>query len=585
MDHTLCCLDTVYPIGDTTACCGVDIYRAHIQSCCRGEITDNVPQLFSVCCSGTAYDKRKVECLSGVPTGRCSERGEEDVEESEAAGGEQSSPAQAYDVRQLVCCEGKLYPLNSKRACCGSRYLPSNACIGRRPVSRVAYCSGVKYMESEKHCCEGVLHKFRRGSQCCRSMYYNRRTQRCVQGSVVDIEVKGPRCLNKPYSPSRHKCCDDTKLHMKRPGFVCCGSDYILPNKYTRCEKGEVVMMRQAKQCKGDSSNGKKKIDKDSNKYVCCDGKYFRKHFTRKCCGDRYVIKSKTCESNVIPSKPEDYDSGIGGGASGEERRCGRRVYTIGERVCCGGQSMYIEREGFACCGTRYYRTSSAYYCSAKGELERRAVCGPGITYDSAGQVCCRASALKIRKASKNKKGDKATEDVNPKVYSKEKGYRCCGRLYIYSEKFSCHSGIPKEKKRQDSSSRSGGRGSDDGSLTGLGLAIPSDQSGLLGLLDDLSEMGIDLNSILRYLEGLGVDTSGLDISGALNLGGVDWSGLQLGNSANDDSDEDSEEADDEDKSSSKKGNKKSPKKNKKDKKKPKNNSNKSKKNNSKDRS
>uniref|UniRef100_A0A3B5M4G7 Usher syndrome 2A (autosomal recessive, mild) n=1 Tax=Xiphophorus couchianus TaxID=32473 RepID=A0A3B5M4G7_9TELE len=153
------------------------------------------------------------------------------------------------DSSHPVCCNGKLVPSQSSHQCCGRYYVPvktNEYCCPDHLQGRVSVGPG-------DSCCGGVPYSMIGGQLCCSGRLHDGYGVQCCGGKIVDDVLV---------------CCDDA-VHTYKPGFICCGKEYINSSTSLCCM----------------DNNGYPTIHPSGNatvKLQCCGSKVI--HLDEKCC-------------------------------------------------------------------------------------------------------------------------------------------------------------------------------------------------------------------------------------------------------------------------------------------------------------
>uniref|UniRef100_A0A3B5LYR8 Usher syndrome 2A (autosomal recessive, mild) n=1 Tax=Xiphophorus couchianus TaxID=32473 RepID=A0A3B5LYR8_9TELE len=176
------------------------------------------------------------------------------------------------DSSHPVCCNGKLVPSQSSHQCCGRYYVPvktNEYCCPDHLQGRVSVGPG-------DSCCGGVPYSMIGGQLCCSGRLHDGYGVQCCGGKIVDDVLV---------------CCDDA-VHTYKPGFICCGKEYINSSTSLCCM----------------DNNGYPTIHPSGNatvKLQCCGSKVI--HLDEKCCNgigfdpQRHVCADQATAGLLIP--------------------------------------------------------------------------------------------------------------------------------------------------------------------------------------------------------------------------------------------------------------------------------------------
>ncbi|GFO50464.1 usherin, partial [Plakobranchus ocellatus] len=176
--------------------------------------------------------------------------------------------------------------------------------------------------------------------------------------TYIECGILENQCGRVCYSGAK-ECCDGN-LHDARPGYGCCGTDYL---------------------------------PKASSDLVCCAGKFYSPQENFKCCGRRYihVPDGEICcadpvENRVSVSRGDACCGGIPYVTDGAQICCKNTLWSRLGRQCCGGKVIpdtticcggpddgqdHLPKPGFSCCGQEYVNTSITLCCvSDTGESQ-----------------------------------------------------------------------------------------------------------------------------------------------------------------------------------------------------------------------
>uniref|UniRef100_A0A1A7W9R6 Usher syndrome 2A (Autosomal recessive, mild) n=3 Tax=Nothobranchiidae TaxID=405002 RepID=A0A1A7W9R6_9TELE len=169
------------PVGHSV--CGTSCFHPDQQVCCSGQL--HAEKLHHHCCDGSYLSLNN-----------------------------HSNP---------VCCNGKLVPSLPDHQCCGGYYVPvktNEYCCPDHSQGRVSVGPG-------DSCCGGVPYSVTGGQLCCSGSLHDGYGVQCCGGRVVDDNLE---------------CCGDAKkggVHKHKPGFVCCGDNYINSSTSLCCTDNE----------------------------------------------------------------------------------------------------------------------------------------------------------------------------------------------------------------------------------------------------------------------------------------------------------------------------------------------------------
>uniref|UniRef100_A0A3B5QN66 Usherin n=1 Tax=Xiphophorus maculatus TaxID=8083 RepID=A0A3B5QN66_XIPMA len=176
------------------------------------------------------------------------------------------------DSSHPVCCNGKLLPSQPNHQCCGRYYVPvktNEYCCPDHLQGRVSVGPG-------DSCCGGVPYSMTGGQLCCSGRLHDGYGVQCCGGKIVDDVLV---------------CCDDA-VHTYKPGFICCGKEYINSSTSLCCM----------------DNNGYPTIHPSGNatmKLQCCGSKVI--HLDEKCCNgigfdpQRHVCADQATAGLLIP--------------------------------------------------------------------------------------------------------------------------------------------------------------------------------------------------------------------------------------------------------------------------------------------
>uniref|UniRef100_A0A3Q3B8L8 Usher syndrome 2A (autosomal recessive, mild) n=1 Tax=Kryptolebias marmoratus TaxID=37003 RepID=A0A3Q3B8L8_KRYMA len=122
-----------------------------------------------------------------------------------------------------ACCSGKLVPPLPDHQCCGGYYVPirnNGYCCPDHLQGRVSVGPG-------DSCCGGVPYSMTGGQLCCSGSLHDGYGVQCCGGRIVDDILV---------------CCGDAEkgeVHQYKPGFVCCGQEYINSSTSLCCVDNE----------------------------------------------------------------------------------------------------------------------------------------------------------------------------------------------------------------------------------------------------------------------------------------------------------------------------------------------------------
>ncbi|XP_035991625.1 usherin [Fundulus heteroclitus] len=171
-----------------------------------------------------------------------------------------------------VCCNGKLVPFRPNHQCCGGYYVVvknNEYCCPDHLQGRVSVGPG-------DSCCGGVPYSMTGGQLCCSGRLHDGYGFQCCGGRIVDAILV---------------CCDDA-VHTYKPGFVCCGKEYINSSTSLCCV----------------NNNGSPTIHPSGNATVtlqCCGSKVI--HLDEECCNgvgfdpQRHVCADRATAGLLIP--------------------------------------------------------------------------------------------------------------------------------------------------------------------------------------------------------------------------------------------------------------------------------------------
>ncbi|XP_014832285.1 PREDICTED: usherin-like isoform X1 [Poecilia mexicana] len=171
------------------------------------------------------------------------------------------------DSSHPVCCNGKLVPSQPNHQCCGRYYVPvktNEYCCPDHLQGRVSVGPG-------DSCCGGVPYSMTGGQLCCSGRLHDGYGVQCCGGKIVDDVLV---------------CCDDA-VHAYKPGFICCGKEYINSSTSLCCV----------------DDDGYPTIHPSGNatvKLQCCGSKVI--HLDEKCCnGIGFDPQRHVCADQATP--------------------------------------------------------------------------------------------------------------------------------------------------------------------------------------------------------------------------------------------------------------------------------------------
>ncbi|PIK36883.1 hypothetical protein BSL78_26285 [Apostichopus japonicus] len=418
-NREVCCYGQVHDVGSADgACCNHVPYSRHNASCCRGVITEGVPEIPGIQeCSGqqSYWTSDKISCQNGQVR---------DKHPSDACCGNE-----IINTDERICCGGE----NLKRKgpddiCCGtasyravifaSKICKGGALVVKKPHHE--YCEGARkvYDTRTEICCSNMRVHERSNPwglerQCCGHAVHHPEEQSCFQDRVFPIPSESAEsktiteltvemcqennqlsafgqtcCQGKPISDSTHKCCDDhvySIAGMEDPQCcrgrcfdsnareaVCCEGIWHFTGGVAKTCIGQVAVAADEQLC-GDTIYPRAEmanvaVTAFSMTALTCvamvSGFRFARHHpgTREARADDHLgegIEEKKLYSSV---------------ACGDELYnplthicCDDTVIEDGRQVCCNGRVQNLTQENEnSCCGSTAYNNLTAVCCGER---------------------------------------------------------------------------------------------------------------------------------------------------------------------------------------------------------------------------
>ncbi|XP_071834461.1 uncharacterized protein [Apostichopus japonicus] len=426
-NREVCCYGQVHDVGSADgACCNHMPYSRHNASCCRGVITEGVPEIPGIQeCSGqqSYWTSDKISCQNGQVR---------DKHPSDACCGNE-----IINTDERICCGGE----NLKRKgpddiCCGTAILPSrDFCVEgkivHRDVLEDSYCSlrsdnwpftieRILTYNSDTYICKGGAlvvkkphHEYCEGARkvydtrteiccsnirvhersnpwglerhCCGHAVHHPEEQSCFQDRVFPIPSEfAERCGLSLYNTVTEVCIKDhvysktiTELtvemcqennQLSAFGQTCCQGKPISDSTHKCCDDHvySIAGMEDPQCCRG------RVFDSNAREAVCCEGIW---HFTGGV--------AKTCIGQVAVAADEQLcGDTIYLRADGE--CCGDGIFDDSTHLCCDGVRLPKEDQGEVCCGTTKYHGGSTDQICCQGTLHEMVP----------GQGCCGSSLV-----------------------------------------------------------------------------------------------------------------------------------------------------------------------------------------------
>ncbi|XP_051513039.1 galaxin-like isoform X2 [Myxocyprinus asiaticus] len=293
MKTHLCCVDTIFELGENLFCCGNNLYNRETHCCCTSDSNDlQVKPKPETCCSNLA------DVLSTENSFTKKSAGSELTQSQQqflsafvslpTKVSDMMCASKAYNPQESICCSGNLYRKSSAIIKCCGKYRYS-------------------LLDETVLCCNGILHhNLPEQSVCVGGVVYTPGETACQL--YVRPRLGEHCCGVKTLNPEIHICCNGHR-HNKTNGTFCCGSEAYDPNdKSLRCCSGHLYITRlggKAECC------GTLLLEDNTNQTCCSSTSHAMLYETQPkhmCCGNYYYNTSlwSCCAGHLKPTPKTD---------------------------------------------------------------------------------------------------------------------------------------------------------------------------------------------------------------------------------------------------------------------------------------
>lgn len=394
----ICCggkiLPNLTPCGKKRECCNDWPFVPEFQTCSQGNGIWNVPRHFASICGSKIFNNQTHVCDSNNYV--VVEKGE--LERKPSVCWDKNGTPVRYNELEHFCCDRQLWSNVGYEDpdCCNNvpydRASPNHVCCQGSLLSTGGIpmtCEGRVAYSNDQQVCGGFIYNKSDGS-CCGSGVYDPERELCCGDTVkIPKSSETERCCGLAKfdeADASLVCCDNSTLHTKVPGYQCCGSSLMNPEK-SICLNDEYMIGREYEDKTCNASNLEHERGTccagilHVGKFGSCDGLHFvgraddqlwcgqgvLKHGEACCDGIPYDQESYTCVNNsmIMPTcNGTLFDKST-------ESCCSQVIISNSENICCSGWIRNVSNEEDRCCD--------------------------GIAYNSRTSICCRNEVKDLR--------------------------------------------------------------------------------------------------------------------------------------------------------------------------------------------
>ncbi|XP_051952901.1 galaxin-like isoform X2 [Xyrauchen texanus] len=289
MKTHLCCVDTIFELGENLFCCGNNLYNRKTHSCTKDlQVKPNL----ETCCS------KMTDVLSTENSFTKKSAGSTLIQSKQQPVSTSVSPP--TKVSDLMCASKDYNPQESI-CCSGNPY---------RKTSALTKCCGkdiYSLLDETVLCCNGKLHRnLPEQSECVGGVVYTPGETACQL--YVRPRLGEHCCGEKTLNPEIHICCNGHRYNKKNVTF-CCGSKAYDPyDKSWRCCSGHLYATRLdgKAECCGTL------LLEDNTYQTCCSSTshamLYENQPKHMCCGNNYYNTSlwSCCAGHLKPTPKTD---------------------------------------------------------------------------------------------------------------------------------------------------------------------------------------------------------------------------------------------------------------------------------------